>query len=339
MERRYKIPNQVDSTFHIWKFITLVDVFILTPSVIFCIAVVWLMNGLLEIKLIIGLLPVVLTAVAVFIRPIKERPNIRAFRFFQWKVAFGRRQRTFLFMKKALRKEEGTAVAKKKPSDAHKLSAQDLIPIRRVFSETIETDDHRLVKIISVSAVNLSLMSLNEQIQVMEGYEQLLNNLEDPVQILRVSEPINMSRYIEELRRKRSTTQNVHKKILLSSYIDYAQSIQQNREMIRRNRFLVFDEKYEPGKEGSLEQAMIRLRVRRDHYIERLEDMLFRHRLDAVELTNEELKKALQIFYDYENAQLHTVTDETEMEYLIGRRNLVSAVKRIEERERLANEF
>ncbi|MFE5322241.1 hypothetical protein ACFQ88_26545 [Paenibacillus sp. NPDC056579] len=339
MERRYKIPNQVDSTFHVWKFITLIDVVILAPSVAFCIAVIWLADGMLEMKLIVGLLPVVLTSVAVFIRPIKERPNIRAFRFFRWKVAYNRRQRTYLFMKKAIRKEEGSEVSKKKPSIPRERSAQDLIPIRRVFSETIETADHRLVKMIAISAVNLSLMSLNEQIQVMEGYEQFLTNLDDPVQILRVSEPINMSRYVEELRLKRNATGNLHKKILLSSYIDYAQSIQQNREMIRRNRFLVFDEKYEPSKEGSLEQAMIRLRVRRDHYIERLEDMLFRHRLDAAELTNEELKKALQIFYDYENAQLHTVTDETEMEYLIGRRNLVSAVKRIEERERLANDF
>lgn len=339
MEKRYKIPNQVDSTFHVWKFITLLDILVLTPSAVFCILVVWLVEGLLEVRLVVGLLPVVVTAIAVFVRPIKERPNIRAHRFFRWKIEFNRRQRSFLFKKKMARREEGVELSGRKPSKPQERSAQDIIPIRRVFNETIETTDHRLVKIIGISAVNLSLMSLSEQIQVMEGYEQFLNNLDDPIQLLRVSEPINMSRYIDELRHKRANTTDGHKKLLLASYIEYAQGIQQNREMIRRNRFLVFDEKYEPGKEGSLEQAMIRLRVRRDHYLERLEDMLFRHRLDAAELTNEELKKALQIFYDYENAQLHSITDEIEMDYLIGRRNLVSAVKRIEERERLANEF
>lgn len=63
----------------------------------------------------------------------------------------------------------------------------------------IETLDHRFIKVLSVSSVNTYLMSYQEEKEVLEGYENFLRSLTKPIQIARVSEPIDLKKYINDL--------------------------------------------------------------------------------------------------------------------------------------------
>ncbi|MFZ0447144.1 MAG: hypothetical protein WAM95_21440 [Bacillus sp. (in: firmicutes)] len=220
---------------------------------------------------------------------------------------------------------------KKKEKDSEK-TVQDLIPIRNIYNEMIETKDNRLIKVLAVSAVNISLMSHSEQNEVFESYENFLNTIDAPVQISRVSTPVNLKDYITDLQLTLKNTTNEYKKKILKSYIWYANSIQEDRDMIRRNRYIVIDQPFSNGGK-SKDEAIRKLRTRSDDYKIKIEEMLRSPKLEVRELSNKELEKYIHMFFDYENAQILAMEDEVNTAYIIGRRNLIDTVEKLKSEE------
>jgi hypothetical protein len=212
-------------------------------------------------------------------------------------------------------------------------TAQDLIPIKGIYNEMMETNDKRLIKVLSVSAVNTHLMSYSEEKEVLEGYEAFLRGLRNPLQIARVAEPMDLEEYILQLKAKLAQLQNPYKKKMLASYIMYAKELQEDRDMIRRSRYVIFDESFTTDK--SKEQAIEKLKQRTKDMILAVEDMLYRHKLQVRELLNHELAKYIHMFFDYESAQLTAATYQKEYPYMIGQGNLIKAVEQYKTREDL----
>ena len=219
---------------------------------------------------------------------------------------------------------------KKKEKDSEK-TVQDLIPIRNIYNEMIETKDNRLIKVLSVSAVNISLMSHSEQNEVFESYENFLNTIDAPIQISRVSSPVNLKDYIADLQLTLKKTENPYKKKILKSYIWYANNIQEDRDMIRRNRYIVIDQSF--SGEKSKDEAIRKLKIRIDDYKIKIEEMLRSPKLEVRELSNKELEKYIHMFFDYENAQISALEDEVSTAYVIGRRNLIDTVEKLKAEE------
>lgn len=218
---------------------------------------------------------------------------------------------------------------KKEKKETEK-TVQDLIPISNVYSEMIETKDNRLIKVLTVSAVNTSLMSHNEQREVHEGYENFLNTIDAPIQISRVSTPVDLKKYIAELSETLKVTENPYKRIVLKNYIWYSTNIQEDREMIRRNRYIVIDE---PFTDKTKEAAIRKLKRRAEDYTIKIEEMLRSPKLEVRELSNKELEKYIHTFLDYENAQISDMEEEIHTAYVIGRKNLIDTVDRLKAEE------
>jgi len=215
----------------------------------------------------------------------------------------------------------------KKKQPQKEKTVQDLIPIRNIYSEMIETKDNKLIKVLTVSAVNMSLMSHNEQAEVYEGYENFLNTIDKNIQVNRVSTPVNLKDYITDLQTKLKEIDNPYKRKILKSYIWYANNIQEDREMIRRNRYIVIDESF--NDEKSKDKAIRKLKVRVEDYKIKIEEMLRSPKLEVRELSNLELEKYLHMFFDYENAQILAMEEEVNTAYVIGRRNLIDTVEKL----------
>ncbi|WP_124726708.1 hypothetical protein [Staphylospora marina] len=100
-QKRFKIPNQIDSSIHIWRFVRLKDLIILTPPV--AVSVVLFMYVLpdlpFQIRFFFSVLPSLTTACLIFIRPM-ERKNITLFDYIRYKVEYDRRQRIYYFKKR-----------------------------------------------------------------------------------------------------------------------------------------------------------------------------------------------------------------------------------------------
>jgi len=195
----------------------------------------------------------------------------------------------------------------------------------------IETKDRRLIKMLAVSAVNTHLMSYAEEREVLEGYESFLKTLDKPIQIIRIAEPIDLKEYIFHLRKRYNAEQNSFKRKMLKSYIEYAKQLQENREMIRRNRYVVIDEKFTSlaDKEKAIEQLNTRVNDLRLG----IEEMLYQHKLEAYVLSNNELKKILHMLFDYENAQIYEIEEIKEYPYHIGPRNLIEAAEQLKKKD------
>jgi hypothetical protein len=222
-------------------------------------------------------------------------------------------------------------MGKKKKEQNKEKTVQDLIPIRNIYNEMIETKDNRLIKVLAVSAVNTSLMSYSEQREVYESYENFLNTIDAPIQVSRVSTPIDLKDYITELQAKLNKLDNPYKKRILKSYIWYANNIQEDRDMIRRNRYIVIDQPF--SREKSKEEAIQKLKSRVDDYKVKIEEMLRSPKLEVKELSNKELEKYIHMFFDYENAQILSMDEEANTAYVIGRRNLLDTVEKLKSEE------
>lgn len=210
-------------------------------------------------------------------------------------------------------------------------NAQSLIPIKGIYNEMIETTDKRLIKVLSVSAVNTHLMSYSEEKEVLEGYEAFLRGLRYPIQIARVAEPMDLEEYILQLKEKLKHLENPYKKEMLSSYINYTKTLQEDRDMIRRSRYVIFDESF--SSENTKEDAIEKLKQRSRDMTLAIEDMLYRHKLQVRELMNHELAKYIHMFFDYENAQISAGNYQKEYPYIIGQGNLMKAVDQYRKRE------
>lgn len=102
--KKFRIPNQIDKSFHLWRSITLVDVLILSPflslSVILFIYVFTSDMMSLYFRVTFSAMPSVFAATLVFVRPMRERSNIKLFHLLKWRMEFNQRQKRYLYKKK-----------------------------------------------------------------------------------------------------------------------------------------------------------------------------------------------------------------------------------------------
>ncbi|MED0952729.1 hypothetical protein P4T70_32435 [Bacillus mobilis] len=216
---------------------------------------------------------------------------------------------------------------KKEKKGEHEKTVQDLIPVKNIYNEMIETLDNRIIKILNVSAVNTMLMSYAEEREVLENYENFLKSLDKSIQICRVSIPVNLTDYINHFKENYFSNTNKFKRRMQESYIWYAKNIQDDKDMIRRARLVVIDESF--SDEKSKEEAIKKLRHRTSDIKVKIEEMLQSPKLEATELTNEELKKYIHMSFDYENAQINNMEEEVSLPYQIGTRGLLESVEKL----------
>jgi hypothetical protein len=101
-KKRFLIPNQISSSFHIWRSVTIKEGLILLPLVaigvvlyLYVVPATWE----LSYRLFVACLPATLGAAMIFVRPISERKNIALYQQLWWRIRFQRRQRIYSFVK------------------------------------------------------------------------------------------------------------------------------------------------------------------------------------------------------------------------------------------------
>ncbi|MGR9635287.1 hypothetical protein ACU82A_30345 [Bacillus cereus] len=72
-----------------------------------------------------------------------------------------------------------------------------------------------------------------------------------------------------------------------------------------------------------------KLRHRTSDIRVKIEEMLQSPKLEATELTNEELKRYIHMSFDYENAQINNMEEELSLPYQIGTRGLLESVEKL----------
>jgi type IV secretory pathway VirB4 component len=108
-----------------------------------------------------------------------------------------------------------------------KSSILQKIPIAEIKDNTVLMKDTSLRGVLMTNSLNFSLKSTEEQDAITFRYQDFLNSLDFPLQILIVTRKFDVSDYMVMLEKKRNEQDNELLKIQVSEYIDFIKGLTQ----------------------------------------------------------------------------------------------------------------
>jgi len=124
------------------------------------------------------------------------------------------------------------------------LSSQSLVPIDQVREGIAVLKNGALLSVLNVSGINFELKSESEQNDIINTWNNFLNNLGFSLQVLVQSRKINISNYINGLREKTQKETNELLKIQIEDYLEFIQNFVDLYSVIRKNFYVIVS--YEP---------------------------------------------------------------------------------------------
>ncbi|MBI4709338.1 MAG: hypothetical protein HY764_04005 [Candidatus Portnoybacteria bacterium] len=101
------------------------------------------------------------------------------------------------------------------------------IPVTEIKEGAILMKDGSLKGVLMIGSLNFSLKSSEEQEAITYRYQEFLNSLDFPIQILVSTRKFDVSDYLKTLEQKRVEQENELLKIQTSEYIDFVKNLSQ----------------------------------------------------------------------------------------------------------------
>ena len=196
------------------------------------------------------------------------------------------------------------------------VSTQQFVDIESVKNGILVLKSGALRKILMVSGINFDLKSEEEQGIIIGAFQNFLNTLEFSIQFLVHSRKMNISAYLEKLKKREIEESNELLKNQISEYIEFVRSFVENNAVMAKTFFVVvpYDSvqiskvggdilsnikfwqknKNINEKDEGLEQKMGQINQRTEQVINGLNQIGLR----AVALNDEEL---IELFYNLYN--------------------------------------
>lgn len=100
-------------------------------------------------------------------------------------------------------------------------STQDALGFAEIRDNTVVLKDGNLRQILLCSSINFSLKSEQEQNAIIFAYQNFLNSLNFPLQILMQSKKLDLSNYLAKLEKKATSQTNELLRMQTTDYIDF----------------------------------------------------------------------------------------------------------------------
>lgn len=156
--------------------------------------------------------------------------------------------------------------------------------------------------ILQVSAVNFGLLSDREQIAIIGSFAQMLNSLSFSIQIVIISERLDISSYLNILDKAQKAQTNPLLSEMITEYKQFIQSVVKDMEVLDKNFYIVvplfsLELGLTASREALEQKVKTVLLPRRDQIIRQLN----RVGLKAIQLKKAEL---IKIFYAIYNGEI-----------------------------------
>lgn len=179
------------------------------------------------------------------------------------------------------------------------MTTQDFLPIEDIKNDLVILKDGSVAMIVQTSAVNFDLLSQNEQLAIIGSFAALLNSLSFSIQIIIRSKRLDISSYLEILKKAEGDQKNPLLQMMMVKYRNFVSSIIRENEVLDKQFYVVISvSSLELGlvkkTEQNLQKAITLLIPRRDHILRQLS----RIGLKSSQLTSEKL---IMLFYDIYN--------------------------------------
>lgn len=118
-------------------------------------------------------------------------------------------------------------------------SVQKHLDIKDIREDMVILKDGGYRAILITNSINFDLKSEDERIAVIEKFQDFLNALDFPVQILIVSRRFDLGEYIEKLQTKQREQENELLRMQTSEYINFIQSLTDLSNIMTESFYLV----------------------------------------------------------------------------------------------------
>jgi len=187
---------------------------------------------------------------------------------------------------------------KKKQSAPIKSTTQEFIEIKQIDEDVVLMKDGSCCLVIETSALNFSLLSEEEQDSLVYSFGSLLNSLSFAIQIVIVSNRMNISDYLDYMDKQKQKQTNQVIQDWLVKYIEFIKGIVTQNSVLKKRFFIIVPfSKLEMGVKGAasstyspeyiLQRAKTALYPKKDHVLRLLSRVGLRSQvLGKTELVN-----------------------------------------------------
>lgn len=132
-------------------------------------------------------------------------------------------------------KQEMSGLAQNKPT----ASTQAYLDIQEIKEGTIIMRDGSLRAILVVSSTNFSLKSIDEQNAMIGAYQNFLNSLDFPIQILMQSRRLDINSYLDRLRGMAQQQTNELLRMQTQEYIEYISKLIEFASIMNKTFYVI----------------------------------------------------------------------------------------------------
>jgi hypothetical protein len=120
-------------------------------------------------------------------------------------------------------------------------STQNFVPIENIKDGIIYMDDGRIKAVLSVSSLNLSLKSEEEQVSIISQFQGFLNTLDFPVQIHAESRRVNIKPYLDSLEVRQANVEDELMKNQIREYRQFVKTFAEKTNIMNKRFFVIVD--------------------------------------------------------------------------------------------------
>ena len=135
-------------------------------------------------------------------------------------------------------------MANNTPKTTHVPSTQRYINIAQIKNGIVVTKTGKLISIIEVAPINFALKSEDDQMVIIGQYQNFLNSLNFPVQIVIHSRKLDVNPYLQALEMQISNISNELLRLHSYDYIDFVRKLTQLSNIMDKKFYIVVG--YEP---------------------------------------------------------------------------------------------
>jgi type IV secretory pathway VirB4 component len=114
----------------------------------------------------------------------------------------------------------------------------DLVNIKEIRENTVIMKDGGLRQIVIVGGVNFALKSETEQNIITQGYQNFLNGIDFPLQIVIHSRKVNIDKYTDELLARKDSEETALLRSQIDEYVEFVKGFVQKNAIMEKT-FLV----------------------------------------------------------------------------------------------------
>lgn len=118
---------------------------------------------------------------------------------------------------------------------------QNFVPIKDIKDGIIYMDDGRIKVVLSVSSLNLSLKSEEEQNAIIGQFQGFLNTLDFPVQIHAESRRVDIRPYLDMLEERGEQVQDELMKNQIREYRQFVKTFSEKTNVMNKRFFVIID--------------------------------------------------------------------------------------------------